>query len=83
MYHAVAEGGCAQTSGFEPWHYEELAGHVAPRHAAFVAHWMALLDWEEAGARSRRSELWALPGARRRVGRLLRERRRPHVGGAR
>ena len=62
MYHAVVEGGCAESSGFEPRHFHELAGHVGSAHAAFVAHWMGLVDWEEAGARARRSGIWALSG---------------------
>lgn len=46
----------------EPGQFESLAGHINPDHAAFVEHWMGLIDWEEAGARARRSGIWALPG---------------------
>jgi hypothetical protein len=61
-YHAVVEGGTPESSGFEGGHFESLAGHISAPHAAFVAHWMGLVDWEEAGARARRSGMWALPG---------------------
>jgi hypothetical protein len=46
-----------------PGQFEGLAGHIGAEHAAFVAHWMGLVDWEEGGARARRSGIWALTGA--------------------
>lgn len=64
-YHAVAEGGRAETSGLEPGHFESLTAHIAPAHAAFASHWMGLVDWEEAGARARRRGIWALSGPER------------------
>jgi len=56
-------------AGAEGWGmpelYQRLTGHVAPAHAAFGAHWLALVDAEEGGSRSRRPEIWALPGPAR------------------
>jgi hypothetical protein len=63
-YHAVVERGGAESAGMEPGQFEALAGHTTAEHGAFVAHWMGLVDWEEAGARARRSGIWALAGGR-------------------
>ena len=43
--------------------YEQHTGHMAPSHAAFLRHWLQLIDMEEAGMTSRRAEIWALSGA--------------------
>lgn len=62
VYHATAEGGTAASAGLEAGQFEALAGHVTPDHAAWLAHWMALVDWEAAGAGARRAGIWALTG---------------------
>ncbi len=45
--------------------FEEHTAHLAPAHAAFLRHWLHLLDVEEGGLTARRAEIWAMPGARR------------------
>lgn len=39
--------------------------HLSPSHCAFMAHWLRLLDLEDAASRRRRAEVWALPGQER------------------
>ena len=56
------EAGTAATAGMGEG-FEQHTGHIAPSHAAFLRHWLQLIDLEEAGLTARRAEIWALSGA--------------------
>ena len=61
-YHAAIEGGDAGSSGLEAEQWQEYTRGITPASAAWLRHWLDLLDWEESGARARRPEVWALTG---------------------
>ena len=42
--------------------FEQHTGHMAPSHAAFLRHWLQLINLEEGGSIARRSEIWVLSG---------------------
>ena len=63
--HAAVEGGSPASAGLAPGAFEALVGHLTPPHAAFLAHWLRLLDEEEAAGGARRAEIWTLSGAER------------------
>ncbi len=43
--------------------FDATAGHLTGQQAAWMAHWLRLVELEEAGLPDKRSEIWALPGA--------------------
>ena len=43
--------------------FDATAGHLTGPQAAWMAHWLRLVELEEAGLPDKRSEIWALPGA--------------------
>lgn len=62
--HAVVDKGNAASSGMTPEQWGTLLGDkgVSAAAAAWGAKWLQLIDWEEAAARARKAELWALTG---------------------
>lgn len=56
------EAGTAATAGMGPA-FEEHTRHLSPLHAAFLCHWLQLIDLEEGGLTARRAEIWAMSGA--------------------
>lgn len=63
--HAVVDKGNAASSGMAPEQWSTLLGDKgvsAAAAAAWGAKWLQLIDWEEATARARKAELWALTG---------------------
>ena len=56
------EAGTAATAGMGAA-FEQHTGHMPPSHAAFLRHWLQLVDMEEGGLTARRAEIWALSGA--------------------
>jgi hypothetical protein len=40
----------------------QAAGHITPAAAGYLAHWLSLIDQEEANGKLRRQEIWGLTG---------------------
>lgn len=57
----AVEQGTAESAGMGEA-FEGQIGPLSPAHAAFLAHWLHLLDLEEGDLSARRSEIWAMPG---------------------
>ena len=60
----AVEGGTAESSGLGN-QFLALTSHLSDPHTAFLAHWIRLLDLEEAAGRAARPEIWALRGTER------------------
>lgn len=48
-----------------PATFHSLTAHLTPSHCTFLAHWLRLVDLEEANSRAKRPEVWALSGEQR------------------
>lgn len=64
VYHKLADGGTAETSGMGD-KFNEIVGHLTPKHRDFFLKWEDLLTKEEMVGNKVRRELWTMLSAER------------------
>ncbi|KAI8949005.1 Dna2-domain-containing protein [Xylaria longipes] len=71
IYHKLADGGDAETSGVKG-KFEEVVQHLTPTHQEFFLKWEDLLTKEEKESQKLRRELWTMASTEReKVGRCF------------
>ena len=60
LAHAALENGTGETFGL-PDHFAALTSHITPSVAAFLRHWLGLLELESAAGATPQEHIWALP----------------------
>ncbi len=64
IYHKLADDGTGVTSGMDD-KFDEVVGHLTPRHKEFFLKWEDLLTKEEKESHKLRRELWTMVSAER------------------
>lgn len=64
VYHKLADGGTSETSGMDD-KFDEIVGHLTPKHRDFFLKWEDLLTKEEMVGHKVRRELWTMVSAER------------------
>ncbi|CAK7270446.1 DNA replication endonuclease-helicase Dna2 [Sporothrix epigloea] len=64
VYHKLADDGTAETSGMGD-KFDEIVGHLTPKHKDFFLKWEDLLTKEEMVGHKLRRELWTMLSAER------------------
>ena len=59
VYHKLADGGNGETSGMDA-KFDEVVGHLTPRHQEFFLKWEDLITKEEKESQKLRRELWTM-----------------------
>eukprot|EP00884_Botryococcus_braunii_P022766 jgi/Botrbrau1/9173/Bobra.0236s0005.1 len=71
LTHLALEGGDEESAGMGPSFLQAVAG-VSPSQAAWLRHWLHLLDCEEAAVASSQPDIWHMPASERQAeGRCL------------